>query len=489
MSEVKVNKISPRTNCGTTTLGDSGDTFTIPAGVSITNNGTASGFGATGSASWNTTVKTSTFTAVAGEGYFVNTTGGAVTVNLPAGTAGAVVAVKDYLNTFDTNNCIIAPNGSDKIGGNNLSATLTTEGIAVTLIFIDSTRGWLVTDDGLQSSAATEKFVTATGGNAVVTCGNFKTHIFTGPGNFCVSCAGNAAGSNSVDYLVVAGGAGAGAYNGGGGGAGGFRVSNSVGCVPAPTMSPLVAPNSPSPAALPVSATSYPVVVGGGGAAGQAPTPSMGVTGSVSSFSTISSAGGGGGGSGASSGLDGGSGGGMGGESPGCRVAGSGNTPPTTPPQGQNGGLGGLTPSGRASGGGGGAGAVGESVQSGNPADGGDGGDGSFVAVSFVGTPAAPSYGTSGPVGPTVRYFAGGGGGGTESSPSIPGGSGSNGTGGAGGGGDGGISPTTRGAGRDGTINTGGGAGGASRKDDVGPPYFPGGAGGSGIVMIRYKFQ
>ena len=48
MSEVKVNKISPRTNCGTVTLGDSGDTFTIPAGVSITNNGTASGFGATG---------------------------------------------------------------------------------------------------------------------------------------------------------------------------------------------------------------------------------------------------------------------------------------------------------------------------------------------------------------------------------------------------------------------------------------------------------
>jgi len=40
MSEIKVNKISPRTACGTTTLGDSGDTFTIPAGVTITNNGT-----------------------------------------------------------------------------------------------------------------------------------------------------------------------------------------------------------------------------------------------------------------------------------------------------------------------------------------------------------------------------------------------------------------------------------------------------------------
>ena len=48
MSEIKVNKISPRTACGTTTLGDSGDTFTIPAGVTITNNGTQTGFGRTG---------------------------------------------------------------------------------------------------------------------------------------------------------------------------------------------------------------------------------------------------------------------------------------------------------------------------------------------------------------------------------------------------------------------------------------------------------
>ena len=47
MSEIKVNKISPRTACGTTTLGDSGDTFTIPSGVTISNLGTAAGFGGT----------------------------------------------------------------------------------------------------------------------------------------------------------------------------------------------------------------------------------------------------------------------------------------------------------------------------------------------------------------------------------------------------------------------------------------------------------
>jgi len=74
MSEVKVNKISPRTNCGTVQLGDSGDTFTIPSGATINNQGTATNFGATGAASWDTTVKTGDFTAVAGTGYFVNTT-------------------------------------------------------------------------------------------------------------------------------------------------------------------------------------------------------------------------------------------------------------------------------------------------------------------------------------------------------------------------------------------------------------------------------
>ena len=163
MSEVKVNKISPRSGTEVT-LGDSGDTFTIPSGATINNQGTAVNFGATGSASWVTTVKTSTFTAVAGEGYFVNTTGGVVTVNLPAGVAGAVVAVKDYANTFDTNAVTLVQNGSDKIGGSTVNATLSTEGLAVTLVFIDSTQGWLVTDDGLQSSASQAQYVTATGG-------------------------------------------------------------------------------------------------------------------------------------------------------------------------------------------------------------------------------------------------------------------------------------------------------------------------------------
>ena len=66
MSEIKVNKISPRTNCGTTTLGDSGDSFVIPSGVTITNNGTQTGFGRTGTVNWETTKKTGDFTAANG---------------------------------------------------------------------------------------------------------------------------------------------------------------------------------------------------------------------------------------------------------------------------------------------------------------------------------------------------------------------------------------------------------------------------------------
>ena len=160
MSEVKVNKISPRSGT-TVTLGDSGDTFTIPSGATINNQGTATNFGATGSASWVTTVKTGDFTAVAGEGYFVNTTSGAINVTLPAGTAGAVVAIKDYAGTFDTNKVTLVRNGSDKIGGQAINGTVDVEGIAVTLVFIDSTQGWLVTDSGLQSEVPTAAYICA----------------------------------------------------------------------------------------------------------------------------------------------------------------------------------------------------------------------------------------------------------------------------------------------------------------------------------------
>lgn len=47
MSEIKVNKVSPATGTAIT-LGDSGDTFTVPSGATIVNSGTATGFGGGG---------------------------------------------------------------------------------------------------------------------------------------------------------------------------------------------------------------------------------------------------------------------------------------------------------------------------------------------------------------------------------------------------------------------------------------------------------
>ena len=453
MSEVKVNKISPRSGT-TVTLGDSGDTFTIPSGATINNQGTATNFGPTGSVSWQTTVKTSGFTAVAGEGYFVDTSSGAISVNLPAGTAGAVVGFKDYLNSFDTNALTLVQNGSDKIGGSTVNGILETEGIAVTLVFIDSTRGWLVTDSGLQSESPTDKYVTATGGT-IITCGNFKIHAFTGPGTFCVSDAGNAGGSNTVDYMVVAGGGGGGGQSSaGGGGAGGFRESpgSASGCY---TASPLGA----SPAvALPVSIQGYSIAVGGGGNGGPGSAPGLGSNGSVSTFSTITSAGGGGGGAWPSPqcGSPGGSGGGAGN----TNTEGTGNQPPVNPPQGQP-GQGGNN----SCGGGGGGGATAAGSVGSPPNNGGPGGAGATTAIT-----TSSSYGEATPT-PGRAYAGGGGGrGGAPATRSQ---------GGLGGGGNGNLGSS---GGDHGTTNTGGGGGGNGSSSS-------GANGGSGIVIIRYKFQ
>ena len=97
MSKIEVNTVAPQ--CGTTlTLGESGDTVTLGTGAS------QSGFGRTGTVDWQTSsIKTATFTAANGEGYFCNTAGGAFEVDLPAGSAGAIVSVQDYNNTFDSN--------------------------------------------------------------------------------------------------------------------------------------------------------------------------------------------------------------------------------------------------------------------------------------------------------------------------------------------------------------------------------------------------
>ena len=96
-----------------------------------------------GGTSWQA-VKTSTFTAVAGEGYFINTTGGAFEMDLPAGSIGDEVSFIDYAGTFDSNALTIDQNGSEKIAGSTDPLTVSTERAANTLVYVDSTQGWLL---------------------------------------------------------------------------------------------------------------------------------------------------------------------------------------------------------------------------------------------------------------------------------------------------------------------------------------------------------
>ncbi len=450
MSKIEVNTVDVQ--CGSTlTLGSSGKTVTLATGASQT------GFGRAGSVNWCSTIYTNspgTVTATSGKGFFLNTTSGAITINLPSSpTVGDIVAIKDYANTFDSNAVTVGRGGS-KIAGLCLDATLSTDGQSITLIYADSTKGWLNvnTDSTIQGTS----YVTATGGT-ITTVGDFKIHTFTGDGCFQVTDAGTPGGSNTVDYLVVAGGGGGGGDGAGGGGAGGYRESGGTasGCY---AVSPLGSSPS-SVAALPVGVQTYPIAVGGGGAGAICGSTSVGASGAVSTFSSITSAGGGRGGAGASACTLAGAGGSGGGTRSNTNaVGGAGNTPPVAPPQGSAGGDG--APGNFCGAGGGGATAVGTPGPSGPKA----GGAGATSSINNT---------------PTTR--AGGGGGG-KNGPAGAGGAGGSGGGGAGGQGS---SPGTNTNGVAGTVNTGGGGGGSGG----GNPGRTGGAGGSGVVIIRYKFQ
>jgi hypothetical protein len=416
----------------------------------------ASVTGRTGTVDWCTTAKTAPFAGVSGNGYFVNTTCGAVTVTLPGSpSAGDIVSLKDYANTWQTNNVTLA-NNSSKINGICGNADLNTEDQSVTLIYVDSTKGWRVVQDST-SSVSGSTYITATGGTETNSpCGDYKIHTFTSDGTFCVSAGGGPLAV--VDYLVVAGGGSGAEGCGGGGGAGGFResyCSTTSGCY---TASPLASATS-----LPISVQAYTITVGGGGPGIPITGPyQSGNNGSNSVFSTITSAGGGGGGGGPNAGpsVNGNPGGSGGGGQPGGPTGpvgqgGTGNTPPVSPPQGQNGGNGfGSAGPGNKGGGGGGAGAAGNPGTA--PSSGGGIG-GAGVTTSITASPV---------------QRAGGGGG-----ASSCGSSGCN--GGAGGGGPAG---SPGGLATAGTINTGSGGGGGGCSGTTG-------AGGSGIVIIRYKYQ
>jgi hypothetical protein len=337
-----------------------------------------------GTADWDTTVKTTGFTATANKGYFCNTTSAAFTVTLPASpSAGDEVIILDYAGTFDTNAITISPNGN-KIEGGTSNLQLTGEREGARLVYIDATQGWLAysgINEGTDALASIPY---------------------------------------SVDFLVIAGGGGGGGAGntyttGGGGGAGGYRSS---------TQSTVLG-------------TVITVTVGDGGAGGVA--YQAGGAGNDSSISgsgltTITSTGGGKGGGFNSDATTGGSGGGSGSLSGGSSPAGkSGNTPSTSPSQGNNGGSA-NTPasfvgqSDTASGGGGGAGAVGGNANS--TSQGGEGGAGSASSI----TGSSVTRGGGGAGGSSVLGQNGGAGGGGNGGGNAAGSAGTANTGGGGGG-------------------------------------------------------
>ena len=447
MSKIEVNTIDAQ--CGSTiTLGSSGKTVTLAPGASQT------GFGRTGTVDWCTNAKTSPFSGVSGKGYFINTTSGGITVTLPSSpSAGDIVAFKDYANTFDTNNVTIGRGGS-KIGGECIDATLGTEGQAVTLVYVDATKGWVNTES--DTTIVGSNYVTASGGTET-TSGDYKIHTFTSDGTLTITKSGTPAGSTKISYMVVGAGGGGEQTRGGGGGAGGFREGK---CSSDPySASPLAA--TPC-SALTAGVGTFPISVGAGGAGGVR-CSSVAVNGSNSIFSSITSTGGGrGGGDNGGGSQQGGSGGSGGGSyNPGTAV-GAGNTPPVSPPQGNNGGLGAGAPK-YGAGGGGGASAVGSNGSTSGGADGGNG-----IASSITGSAVTR---------------AGGGGGGAYNTGTV-------GSGGSGGGGDASPGSGTPYVGDAGTTNTGSGGGGNSNLSPGAPGSGgAGGNGGSGIVVVRYKYQ
>jgi len=274
-------------------------------------------------------------------------------------------------------------------------------------------------------------------GGIITTDGDYKVHTFTSSGTFEITDISVVLNSQ-VDYLVVAGGGGGGAA-GGGGGAGGYKTDTGV----------------------TVSATSYVVTVGAGGV-GSEGFPNYAVdqtSGSNSVLATLNITATGGG-RGARSGPDlasstGGSGGGGAMGSATASASGTGS-------EGNAGGTGGGSGINRYGGGGGGAGAVGANGAS--PATGGAGGVG--LSNSITGS---------------AVYYAGGGGGGGDSRTG-------GGTGGAGGNGGGSAGMYSNANATAAVANKGGG-GGASGYGNPSPYVGNGAAGGSGIVIIRYKFQ
>ena len=370
MSKIEVDTIAPQSGT-TVTLGESGDTVNIPSGVTLTNSGTATGFGI----SWQSDIKTSAFTAVAGEGYWVNTTSAAITVTLPASASvGDTIEFSDYARTWDTNPVTLNQNGLNFQGFTTPNPLYIIPGQSVKIVYSGATQGWIPTSDDDVS--------------------NKSTVIY------------------NAEYLVVAGGGSGGTGDGAGAGGGGFLTNYGTGVISL------------------TAGEVYTATVGAGGAGvtGSPRTPGNNGTDSLLSgtgISTINAIGGGGGSASLASpapnvGSDGGSGGG----------AGSGGS-------GGSGTIGQGFDGGDTIGGGGGASEVGGDGPSSPGNYGGDGlsnsitGSATYYAGGGGGKPSGPGGlggGTDGVTNPASSgnspANSGGGSGGANDNPSGNGGSG-----------------------------------------------------------------
>jgi len=136
------SKINIRGSGRIAELGTDGQVLTSSGAGKAANYEDAAG----GGTSWQAVEAGATMTAVAGEGYFINTTSNACTATLPAGTIGDEVSFIDYAGTFDTNNLTVAADGSEKIHASTDDLTVATERAGFTLVYTDGTQGWLLKD-------------------------------------------------------------------------------------------------------------------------------------------------------------------------------------------------------------------------------------------------------------------------------------------------------------------------------------------------------
>jgi len=332
-------------------------------------------------------VKTANFTAVANEGYLVNTTSSGITVTLPSSPSlGDEILIIDYAGTFGTNNVTLT--SSNNILGSSKDYVIESNDVSVILIYTDATKGWKVKSGANEgTSAIAEPLV-------------------------------------DIDYLIVAGGGGGGGtYHGGGGGAGGYRNSYN-------NEASGGGQGSETSLSLDLN-TNYTVTIGAGGSGGYGANGlnAAGNSGSNSVFSTITSIGGGGGGSYRDQPSTGGSGGGSSREETAYNT-GTGAAAVTTPVVHGYAGGDGIGQSGEpfSAGGGGGAGAVGANGST----TGGNGGNG--LASSITGSSVLRGGGGGGSTySATYTPGSGGTGGGGNASHSA-GSSGTTNTGGGGGG-------------------------------------------------------